>query len=370
MPSGRSKIQHMRDTSKGLFANELKFYLFELKKTERLWHIPVLASLCVGLPLLIGYFFDRLDYGILASTGGLVILYLPSTTIANRMITLLACSFGFIFSYAVGISFSFNPIVSAVVLGLYALFVHWIAKYLAMKPPGNFFFIMLVCVASASPFNLASIPTRIGLIAMGTMFSCVLAFFYSLLMIKRNAPTSELIYVKKSIYANLVESAITGMFMGGSFLIGHLLELDNPYWVPISCLAVMQGISTRHIWQRSLHRIIGTFIGLGLTWLLIYQNLTALGICVSILVLQFIIEMLVVRHYGLAVIFITPMTIFLAEAGSAMTADPNVLVSARFLDIVLGSVIGAIGGWVLHHQPLRHKAVRQLRKTRIAILRR
>jgi uncharacterized membrane protein YccC len=360
----------MSSNIRAVIASELKYYLFELKKTERLWHIPVLASLCVGLPLLVGYYFGRLDYSILASTGGLVILYLPSTSLANRMLTLLACSFGFIFSFAVGITFSFNPILSSVVLGLYTLFVHWVARYFAMKPPGNFFFIMLACIASASPFDLASIPTRIGLIAMGTIFSCLLAFFYSLMMIKKHQGGSELIYVKKNALANLVESAIIGAFIGGSFLVGHLLELENPYWVPISCLAVMQGASTRHIWQRSLHRILGTFVGLGLTWLLISQNLTALGICVSILVLQFIIEMLVVRHYGLAVVFITPMTIFLAEAGSAMTADPNVLVYSRFLDIVLGSMIGAVGGWVLHHEQLRYQAERQLRKTRVAILRR
>ncbi|WP_242916415.1 FUSC family protein [Pontibacter liquoris] len=351
-------------------AKELKFYLFELRKTERLWHIPVLASLCVGVPLLIGYYFDRLNYGILASTGGLVILYLPTTTLANRMITLLACSFGFIFSYAIGISFSFNPVVSAVVLGIYTLFVHWVTKYFAMKPPGNFFFIMLFCVAIASPFNLASIPTRIGLTAMGTMFSVLLALFYSLLMLQRRAPISELIYVKKNTYANFVESALIGLFIGGSFLVGHLLKLENPYWVPISCLAVMQGANARHIWQRSLHRVLGTFIGLGVTWVLVSQNLTPLGICISILVLQFVIEMLVVRHYGLAVVFITPITIFLAEAASAMSSDPNVLVYSRFLDIVLGSLIGAVGGWIVHHHQLRYIAERQIRKTRIAILRR
>ncbi|WP_299823858.1 FUSC family protein [uncultured Pontibacter sp.] len=359
----------MKSSSWELLRKELKS-LVELRKSERLWHLPVLASLCVGLPLLVGYYFGRLDYGILASTGGLVILYMPSTALAHRMVTLLACSFGFIFSFAIGISFSFNPLLSALVLGAYALCVHWVAKYFAMKPPGNFFFIMLVCIASASAFNISSIPTRIGILAMGTMFTCVLAFFYSLLIVKKSMPKAELIVVKDSTYANLVESAIIGTFVGGSLLVGHLLELNNPYWVPISCLAVMQGISVRHIWQRSLHRILGTFIGLGLTWLLLSFNLSALDICISILILQFIIEMLVVRHYGLAVIFITPMTIFIAEAGSAMTADPNKLVYARFLDIVLGSLIGAGGGWLLHHQQLRQKAQRQLRKTRIAFLRR
>src|SRR5687768_11681188 len=117
--------------------------LFELKKSERLWHIPLLASLCTGIPLLTGLYFDNLRYGILACTAGLVILYLPSSSLANRMITMLACSFGFMVSFAIGIIFSFNPFVSSLVLGLLAFGVHWIVNYFRMKPPGSFFFIMI-----------------------------------------------------------------------------------------------------------------------------------------------------------------------------------------------------------------------------------
>ncbi|WP_076669929.1 FUSC family protein [Pontibacter indicus] len=344
--------------------------LFELKKTERLWHIPVLASLCTGLPLLAGFASGRLDYGILGCIGGLVILYLPTnTTLVHRMITVISCSFGFMVSLAVGVTFSFNPYLSSLFVGLFALAVHWVANYFAMKPPGSFFFIMITSIAGTMPFELDSIPTRIGLIGMGTMLACVLAFFYSLLMLRKQKPVTELLVVKKSVYSNLVESVVVGLFVGGSLLAGQLLQLEKPYWVPISCLAVMQGVSLRHVWQRSFQRILGTFIGLGLTWLLLPYTSTPLAICLSIILLQFIIEMLVVRHYGLAVIFITPMTLFLAEAGSAMTADPNALIYTRFVDIVLGSLIGALGGWVLYHQKLRHNAVRQLRKTRVAILR-
>jgi uncharacterized membrane protein YccC len=52
-----------------------------------------------------------------------------------------------------------------------------------------------------------------------------------------------------------------------------------------------------------------------------------------------------------------------------MTVDPNALISVRFMDILLGSIIGAIGGWFLHHEQFRHKAERQIRKTRVRILR-
>lgn len=358
----------MNDNFKSLLIREVKS-LFELKKTERLWHIPVLASLCVGLPLLIGYSLDKLDYGILSCMAGLVILYLPTTTVARRMITMLACSFGFMISFVIGICFSFNPILSSIVLGLFALSVHWVVNYFGMKPPGSFFFIMIASIASCMPFDLIAIPTRVGLIGMGAMLASLLALFYSLYITKKHPPKTELIVVRKSNYTTLFESAIVGFFIFLSVLTGHLLKLNNPYWLPISCAAVMQGASFQHVGQRSFQRILGTFIGLGLTWLLLLLKMTPLTICISIMVLQFIIEMLVVRHYGLAVVFITPLTLFLAEAGSAMTVDPTTLISVRFMDILLGSIIGAIGGWFLHHEQLRHKAEIQIRKTRVGILR-
>lgn len=108
--------------------------LFELKQTARLWHIALLASLCSGIPL-IGLYFQHLSYGILASTAALVILYLPSANLAQRMITMLACSFGFMISFAIGIIFSFNPLISAVVLALLAFGVQWTATYFRMKLP-------------------------------------------------------------------------------------------------------------------------------------------------------------------------------------------------------------------------------------------
>ncbi|MDI1303720.1 MAG: FUSC family protein [bacterium] len=356
----------MKDNFKTLVFREAKS-LFELKKTERLWHFPVLASLCVGLPLLIGYYFNKLDYGILSCMGGLVILYLPTTTVARRMIMLLTCSFGFMISFVIGLCFSFNPILSAVVLGFFAMSVYWVVNYFGMKPPGSFFFIMIASIASCMPFDLEKIPIRVGLIGMGAMLACLLALFYSLF--SANPVKTELIVVKKSNYTTLFESGIVGFFIFVSLLTGHLLQLSNPYWLPISCLAVMQGASLQHVWQRSFQRVLGTFIGLGLAWLLLLLKMTPLTICISIMVLQFIIEMLVVRHYGLAVIFITPLTLFLAEAGSAMTVDANTLISVRFVDILLGSIIGAIGGWFLHHEQLRHNAERQIRKTRVHILR-
>lgn len=335
----------MANTLKQVLLRETKL-LFQLRKTERLWHIPVLALLCTGLPLLLGYYIGRVDYGVIACLGGLVILYLPSTTLKNRMITLLLCAFGFVLSFMVGIVFSFGVYLSVFVLGVFAFGINWVTNYFRLRPPGSFFFIMLASLAICMPFDLINIPTKIGLIALGVMFACVFALFYSLYITKKQANVPAKQTFAKSEYANLAESAIIGFFIGASLLVGRFFELDNPYWVPISCAAIMQGANVSHVWQRSVHRIAGTAIGMGLVWLFLRFDLSLLNICIIILVLQFIIEMLVVRHYALAVIFITPLTFFLAELGSGVPVQYNQVVSTRMIDIIIGSLIGLLGEWL------------------------
>ena len=362
----------MKHSIKQIITKEFKS-LFVIKKTERLWHIPFLATLCTGIPLFVSLYSNNLQSGLLACLAGLVILYLPAkSSLANRMLTLLVCSFGFMISFTVGVSFSFNPLVSAVVLGFFSVAVHWLTLYFKVNLPGSFFFIFIAAMASCMPFNPQAIPEKIGLIGLGTMFACLLALCYSLL-IKKTESSREIaipIVIVRNKDADFVEAFIVGTFVCGSLIIGHLFKIQNPYWIPVSCMAVIQGANLQHIWRRTFHRILGTFIGLGLCWILLSISNTPLSICISIILLQFIVEMLIVRQYALAVIFITPMTILIAETANPIFHNSNHLIFVRFWDIVIGSGLGALCGWFIHHQKIRYLSLQRFRKLKIAIKRR
>lgn len=345
--------------------------LFEIKKSDRRWDFPVLAGLCVGIPMLAGYLTGNLPGGKLASMAGLVILYLQSSSVVVRMITLMSCSFGILVSFSLGLLCGFNPFVASAFLGVLAFTVHLVLYYLKMtRPPGNFFFIMVASVALCMPYDVRLIPEKIGYVAIGTMLSCTLGLVYSILTLSKTKSAAEVISVDKNKYVNFVESVTFGLTVGLSLLVAQLLKLQNPYWVPTTCMAVMQGVSTRHVWQRSLQRVIGTLLGLGLAWGILLLKPTLLVMALGIIVLQTVVEWLVVRNYGIAVIFITILTIFLAESGASLTANPTELITARLLDIFLGSLIGAFGGWMLYNERLQDVATRQMRKTKIALTKR
>ncbi len=357
---------HLKDKIK----KEIRL-LVTFKPTNRKWQIPFLTAMSLGTSLLVGIYFDNFQYGLTACLSGLVILYLPdSGSFTNRILTLLVCSFGFMVSFAFGLLFSFNAIVSTIALGLFSMFVHWIILYYKTSAPRSFFFILLAAMAICQPFNLSAIPTKVGLLGLGTMLTCILAIVYtiSLFLKDRTVQLNPVIPIlKKNTSADFWEALIMGGFMSISLAIGHLLKFNNPYWIPISCAAVMQGASLYHIRQRTFQRILGTFVGIGLSWGILNVIQTPLGICFTIIILQIIIEMLIVRQYALAVIFITPMTILLAEAANPIFNTPTTLITLRFLEISIGSLLGAIGGWILHKEKIRYSTVRELNRIRISL---
>lgn len=153
-----------------------------------------------------------------------------------------------------------------------------------------------------------------------------------------------------------------GGFVGLSLLAAHALQLERPYWVPVSCLAVIQGASLRAAWSKQVQRSLGTAFGLLLFLGIAQLPLGPWGIAGMVTALALVVEVLVVRHYGLATVFITPMAILLAEAAQGAAMNPQTLMQARLVDSVLGAVIGVIGAAFLHSPRIRYTLSGALRR--------
>jgi Ni,Fe-hydrogenase I cytochrome b subunit len=110
----------------------------EFKQTERKWHFPFLAALCIGSCLFIGYFLGKPNYGALSSLGALTILYFTSAPITQRMIHLAICAFGIVFSFTVSSFFGFNIYFAALSVAVISFLAHFISSYFKIPPPGNF----------------------------------------------------------------------------------------------------------------------------------------------------------------------------------------------------------------------------------------
>lgn len=348
------------NTLRALLREEWR-HLTTIQDSDRVWQMAFAAALATGLPLLVGAYFNRMDYGLVSSLGGLVFLYLPSTPMSHRMVMLMACAFGMVACYALGVMSHFFPLVMVPALVFTTILVTMVCRFYGLGPPAGLFFIMAASIGAYSHGEVLQLPLMVGLFTMGCLLACLIGFLYSVYILRLRAAKPAPPLAPPSFDFVVFDSVVIGLFVGISLAAAQVLQLEKAYWVPVSCLAVMQGQSLRAVWNKQVHRVIGTGVGLLLAWGLLLLPLDQWSISLTMMALTFVIEIVVVRHYGFAVVFITPLTLLLAEATTLGQGAPAGLVQARFFDTVLGCLVGLAGGICLHSPRFRDVVGRKIR---------
>jgi hypothetical protein len=237
-----------------------------------------------------------------------------------------------------------------------------VCRFYAIGSPGSMFFVMAAAIGACSPVDVMQVPLQVGLLTLGCLQAFLIAFFYSLYVLRLQAPQPVAPLPPATFDFVVFDSLVVGLFVGLSLALAQTLQLERPYWVPVSCLAVIQGVTLRAVWNRQVHRIIGTSIGLVVAWALLALPLDPWSVALMMIALTFVIETLVVRHYALAAVFITPLTIFLAEGARLGHGSPNAMLQARLLDTILGSLVGLAGGICLHSPRFRAVVGQRVRR--------
>lgn len=337
-------------------------YLTTINKTDRVWQMPVAAALASGLPLLIAAYFDHLNYGLVSSLGGMVFLYLPGTPMSHRMVLIMASAFGMSACYTLGLLSHFFPATMVAMLIFTTILVTMVVRYYAVGIPGNVFFVMAAAVGAFSPVDLSHVPFMVGLLAMGCLLAVLIGFFYSIYILRLHPPKPVPPLPTPTFDAMVFEPVIIGIFAGISLAVAQALGFQKPYWVPVSCVIVMQGASLRAVWNKQLQRMLGTGVGMLLAWGIFLLPLNKWSIVAVMMVLTFIVEFIVLRHYAAAAVFITPSAILLVEAGGLGQIPVGPMIQARFVDIVVGCFMGLLGGICLHSPRFRELVGRPMRR--------
>ncbi len=136
-----------------------------------------------------------------------------------------------------------------------------------------------------------------------------------------------------------------GLAVGISVVLAHFLGITHPFWVPLTCAAVLQGVSTVVITQRTLQRAVGTVLGLLLTGVVLSLHPIPAATALMVVVFQLLMLFFIAKNYGISVIFITAMALIIIYAGTHAPVAPMVL--ARFGDTILGGAIGLISAFAL-----------------------
>lgn len=333
------------------FSKEIRNLLY-INEGGKSWQLAAILTLCTGIPLFIGTYFNNFGFGVISSIGGMGAFYIQKTPIIHRIVTLLCVSAGLSASFFIGLIVAHFPYLLLISISIIGILATMICRIFRIPPPANYFFVMAASIAAFIPHPPHEIPTMVGLVFLGSLFAVVLVFVYSLISLRINPKTLPVAGIESDFQEVIVDPVIIGCFVGLAIFLGQFIGLEKPYWVALTCLAVVQGMTFSAIWSRHLQRIVGTFIGLWLTWLLLELELGLWYYSLLLSGLTFLVQYLSSRNYAAATIFVTPLTIFLAEYAHR-NIDPNLLVQARLFDTILGSSLGVLAGLAIHSSTFR-----------------
>lgn len=124
--------------------------------------------------------------------------------------------------------------------------------------------------------------------------------------------------------------------------IGAALDLERAYWTMAAAVLMLhQGLGWTRSLQRGVERMSGTMIGLILAGAILAIHPQGLWLVLTLMLVQFIIEMTVIRNYALAVVFITAVALTIA-AGGHPVPDIGHLLWVRGVDTAIGCAIGLV----------------------------
>lgn len=330
---------------------EVCWSLVVLGGVKRPWGQILTAALSVSGPVILGAAFGQFYLGLIASLGGLAGLYLRQTCVRHRLVSTFFISVGLCICFCLGALATKNVGLQLAVLALVTGLASFVARIYKMPPPGSFFFIMVACAGFTLPLAPDAFWLSMGLVLVGGAWACALVLVYSLWQkLRQTLPKRTPPVLKEArLFACGLEALTLAFFLTLSYAFALWLGFEQPYWAPVSCIAILQGVNFRTLWQRKLHRVLGTVVGMGAAWLLFFWGPGAWSLAFMMFGLIFIIETLITRNYGWAVVFMTPLTMILAE-GDAMSTVNTSLMLSRFVDVLVGGAVGYVGAWVLTHQ--------------------
>jgi uncharacterized membrane protein YccC len=321
--------------------------------SNRPWQMPFVAGITSALPVALAAWLGDIHQGLVAALGTMVFVYIADTTLERRLLTLMGTSFAITACYALGLVAAQVHLAAVPVMIAVATLVSIGCRYLRQGPPAAMFPVMAAAIGLFANAPWTDIPARVGMLFMGAMLATATGFFYSVYILSRRSPAPRPVPAPLTVETLLFEPVMIGLAAGLALAAALALRIDKPFWAPVSAIAVIQAATLRSVWTRQVHRIVGTAIGVGLAALILRMGLVPWQVVGMVGLLTFVIEVAVVRHYGFAVMFITPLAILLGQPHAADPASVQAITLARLEDTLVGCVVAVAVGLLMHWPALR-----------------
>ncbi|KAF1299202.1 hypothetical protein BAU15_00720 [Enterococcus sp. JM4C] len=305
------------------------------------------AGICMLTILLLGYALNDLSIGSFGSLGIFTFLYyqnIPIKQLATRLSLVGSC---LLIGNFLGMLSTHLDWTAPILVGLVAFFGRLLFRLFKIAKPGVFFIVMVTGMGTSTKIPLENIPKMSLYFLIGLAISIIAACLVQLTEKTAPVPVPK-ISLQERLYtdpAAIVDALFYGGILFFAVYLSQALQLVNPYWLVISCAAILQGDNLRAMMHRNIQRIFGTSIGILIAAFLLNLPLTTLQSIIIITLLYLTVEVFVRRNYAVANFFTTPMTLMLSTL--ARQQYIFTLIQYRFLGIVLGSLLGVLSAWIM-----------------------
>jgi hypothetical protein len=337
------------------------------------------VAVSVAVPSLLLLLLGRADLIIYAVFGALTGMYGRSEPHQLRLRHQSQAAVVLVGGVAVGVFLSVNHLhswwlvcVEAVLAGVGSVY----SDRVKLKPNGPFFGILALGACASVPM---AVPWYIALLiaAGAAAFSLAVGFggWFRGRSWQRGAARDVVVLRGAAGRSAGVHAARYVLAVGLAGSIGVLSGSGHPHWAMAAAAVPLAGADFPSRVRRGIHRIVGTFLGLAVTAVVLVPEPWALAplfeahqvvvLGVLVIIFQFTTELFMTRHYGLAMVSFTPVILLMTQL--AAPTDPAVLILERGVETLVGAVVGILVA-VAVRQRNRQQMVQQ-RPVRFSLLR-
>jgi hypothetical protein len=323
--------------------------LFELRPSPSRWPIALQAAVAIGIPTVGFALAGRSDLGLLASTGGFLALYLTNRSRRERAAKLPFIALGLIAAASLGVLASGSLLTALLAVFAIAVVSATLCLGLSVGPPGALFFVLIGGVAThlAAPTSIGGAGIDGALVVGLLVLGCAISYLVVLSPLlrpavrRRDAALHETREPLRFVMDGISRTILIRLAFASAIAVAVSVPLGLPraYWVVLTVVVILQnGHTVRLSALRGVHRVLGTFVGLGLFALIALLGPEGLVLAVVLMALQFVVEMVVIRNYGLALVFITPLAMLISTQGGHVEE----IIADRVVDTLIGTAIALV----------------------------
>lgn len=317
------------------------------------------AGLSVAVPLLLLWAGGHLEWAIFAAFGAFAALYARTHAGGPRLRMQVAAGAVLTAATTLGVVVGLSEHrawISVPVAALIAVAVSLLSRAHAWHPPGALFAVFSFAAVASIPSEAVDVPVAFGIAGSSAAFALLVGNVGWVVRTLRTGSVPRLgpRPVRPARARGERVDAVRAAFAVGVAVLAAAasataIGVGHPYWAAVSAAVPFGALRFEQQLVRGVQRLLGTALGLVAAGGLLLLDPRGLALVLLVVALQVAAEMLIGRHYALALVAITPLALLMVHLVAPVPT--RVLLVDRGVETLVGVAIGLAVGYAARRRP-------------------